>query len=865
MLINAQSLLNKIDQLRLVCALKKPSIICITESWLHDSIDSAMIALPGFSVYRNDRIKRRGGGTCIYISTSIAHLPLPMTVTSQDIELTAIELPDMKLILLCMYVPPDLTSRQLSNVEGFLVSLSDNLLSLKPYHRLIITGDMNSFNTNELCGKLCLTDLVTKPTRLLRILDHILISNELFPEYHSDSVSYDAPLGNADHLVVTAHPANLIETENVASRHRLYDLRLSNVQNLYQAISEINWTPLSNISDIDEQWNIFYCILTTAIQDCIPSRVVTLKTSDKAWMTPLTKSLINDRWTAFRNKNWELYNHLKQKTKREIINSKRIWAKKLTSSPRGLWQLIKEETKQENTMSALIKHHKSTQNVLEIVSNALSTFFSNKDAEEWPSFSNDYRWSPEVTEEKVRKLLSKLPERKACGPDDIPTKIYNILADVISKPLTEIFNNSLKNGTFVKDWKHGIITPIPKTNPPDINKLRFVTLLSLPAKLLEKIVFDSLRFKFEEEYGPHQHGFRRSHSTTTALIDVLDKITNQFDDVSSFGTAVLSYDLSRAFDTVDHSHLVNRLKSKSFPERFLQWLSCYLSDRSAIVRIDGKISKRFCIKRGLPQGSVLAPPLFCVFVSDLSASSDRAATVKYADDLNVILPLPSRSPSDINDSIAEETKHIADWCEANKLELNVTKSMMMILSRQKVTFPQPTVIPVVEQMKVLGVIIDNQLSWKPHIKRVNLIASRKFYILRRIKKLVTKDQLHLAYTAMIRSVLEYASPVFVGLGKKLSKYLSKIDNRAHRIIYNIPYDSEYNVMCGCNKDIITNRRLLASSNLFKQIQNNHLHILQHRVPSFTHKRFIQPYCRTTKRLNSFFPYVTRLQNVNMKI
>ena len=202
------------------------------------------------------------------------------------------------------------------------------------------------------------------------------------------------------------------------------------------------------MSDVDEQWNFFYESFTSAINETIPSRVVTMTNNDKAWMTPLTKSLINDRWTAFRQKNWKRYNYLKLKVKEEILHAKRIWADKLISaSPSGLWKMVRNDTQSRSSMETLIRQHGTLESLLKEIHASLSIQFADDNTMHKPISSVSER-HPSVTPGKVLMLLSELSERKSCGPDNIPTKLYKVFAHLIAEPLAVIFNNSLSSSTF---------------------------------------------------------------------------------------------------------------------------------------------------------------------------------------------------------------------------------------------------------------------------------------------------------------------------------------------------------------------------------------------------------------------------------
>ena len=685
MLINARSLLYKIDELRLTVALKKPSIICITETWLNPDIDSALLRIPDYNLCRSDRCSRKGGGTCIFIRDFLNfHNRTPEFADAADVEFSIIDITNFNLLLICIYVPPNLSSKQLSDVEKLLMWSTDTLLSNKPLHHLMIAGDMNHLNVGDICEQLSLTDLVTNPTRLNKILDHILISSSLSIAYSSQNTKYDAPLGNSDHRIVTVSPNKEVAAPKNIEHHTVYDFRHSNITALMIAMNEIEWSLLAEIQNPNDQWTVFYETFAQAIKKHVPTREVILSDRDKEWMTPLTKCLINDRWEAFRKGNWGLYEHLKKKTKVEIANAKSVWFKKHSTTPRGLWKMVGKERREHVGIHGLINEKVGVTKLLDMISERLDELFSAASTQnDIKCCSDDQEWNLQVSIESVRIHLSKLSANKATGPDGIPTKLYKDLADVIATPLTIIFNKSLTTKTFPEAWKHGYIVPIPKTKPPALEKLRYLTLLSTPSKILEKIVYQNMRAKFEGEYGNHQHGFRGSHSTTTALVDIVDNISSALDIPLNFGAALLSFDLSSAFDTVDHALLIRCLRGKLFPSGFLQWLLSYLHDRRVSVRINDQLSNPIFIKRGVAQGSVLAPPLFCVFVSGLVSPSSNAATVKYADDLNIILTLPSTSSADIQEAIEREKTYVQDWCSANNLVLNVSKSKAMLLTRDQ--------------------------------------------------------------------------------------------------------------------------------------------------------------------------------------
>ena len=347
----------------------------------------------------------------------------------------------------------------------------------------------------------------------------------------------------------------------------------------------------------------------------IPTRTVIITNNDKAWMTPLTKALINDRWAAFRLGQWNLYEHLKTKVKHEITRAKLIWANKLKSSPNGLWKLVKatKNPGHHAQFSNLISKSGSTKRLLEdIACNLSAAFATNGDSNK---ILDDDEWQMTVSDYEVFQFLRRLKPTKSPGADNIPTRIYKLLADHLRKPLANIYNTCFKQRVFPKLWKQGVIIPVPKSNPPSLSNLRYLTLLPVPSKIMEKLVLKKMWPFFSESYDTVQHGLRPGSSTTTALLQLHDDVTTIFDDLSHSALAILSFNMSRAFDCVDHTLIPTIFETSNFPRGFIVWLQNYLSGRSAFIKIDGFYSSEVQINRGVPQGSVLGPPIFCTYIS----------------------------------------------------------------------------------------------------------------------------------------------------------------------------------------------------------------------------------------------------------
>ena len=319
-LLNARSLFPKIDELKVVSSLKSPDLICVTETWLNETVDSCLIDIPGFVVCRDDRSYRRGGGVAVFLRSNLCfHNITAMYELPDAIDCLVIDITSFNLLFLCLYVPPSLCSDKLKDIYDSIIRVFDNFLVMKPHYHQMMVGDFNSFDVKSLCFDLDLHDLIVKPTRENAILDHIIVSKELSQSYDVNKVIYDAPLGTSDHLMLTCYPSDVLpKTSHGLRYHKLYDFRQSNMDKLFYHCCQMDWMSLvQSVNGVDQKLHIFLDCLMSLFVKCIPCTYIPMTSNDKGWITPLTKHLINERWAAYRAKDWNRYNFLKNKVRQE--------------------------------------------------------------------------------------------------------------------------------------------------------------------------------------------------------------------------------------------------------------------------------------------------------------------------------------------------------------------------------------------------------------------------------------------------------------------------------------------------------------------------------------------------------------------
>ena len=431
-----------------------------------------------------------------------------------------------------------------------------------------------------------------------------------------------------------------------------------------------------------------------------------------------------------------------------------------------------------------------------------------------------------------------------------------VLTSQHNQHLRAIFECSVSQRCFPSEWKRAIVVPIPKTFPPTLNKIRTISLLPTPAKILEKLILKHEYQRIEPLFGPQQHAFRKLASTTTALLTITDSLTKLYDNTKVTGFGVISLDFSKAFDYVDHGTLLEKVQYAHLPKGFARWLQSYLSQRSFQVKIQGKLSSPHAVHAGVPQGSVLGPALFSILVGDLTCNNGNQL-VQYADDANIILPFTTKDPRIIKNVIQTQLKNIETWCAQNKQVLNVEKSKVMICMRSSLDL-ECLHLPVSKSLKILGVTLSEDLSWDLHIAALCTKACQRLHILRVLKPHTTQEELHQVYIATIRSVFDYCSQVFVHLPIKLTHKIRRIEKRAHRLIFG------EEKKCDCLLDGFVQRREKLSLDLFTAILSNSNHPLHNMLPAaLSHKSRLASFqCRTKRRINSFFPHTTILYNKN---
>ena len=460
------------------------------------------------------------------------------------------------------------------------------------------------------------------------------------------------------------------------------------------------------------------------------------------------------------------------------------------------------------------------------ISNTLNSFFTNigKSVEEKiprgnkPFSSYLHNRNPfnivlnPCTNEEVKKYISEMNVSKATGPVSVPTSILKQFTDEIMVPLVSTINKSLNEGIFPDILKSASVCPIYKKGERTIcANYRPISLLSNLSKLFEKAMYSRIELflsNFETIY-KLQFGFRKKHSTEHALLSMIEEIRRCLDK-GMFSCGVF-IDLEKAFDTVNHKILIHKLDHYGIRENSLSWIKSYLSNRKQLVNLNGVKSNYEKVSCGVPQGSILGPLLFLIYINDMHIAVKSSIVHHFADDTNLLFS--SKNPQKLSTILNTDLKLLYQWLCANRLSLNVSKTEFIIFKPPKKSLNQRITLTLNRtriyestKIKYLGIILDARLNWNHHINELSKKLNRSIGMIYKIRSDCTKQVLVSLYFSIFHSHLSYGLTLW-GLN---ARSLYRISLLQKRIIRAITF-SDYNCHTA---PLLKNLEILALKDLF---------------------------------------------------
>ena len=825
--MNAQSIRAKFSELQIAINQLSESnstidVICIQESWLDSADDLSSLQLDGYACISQGYSCSRHGGLMIFVKSNYKYRIIEQVNNSTIWEGLFCEITDetghFSLIVGDIYKPPRQNNNN-ENIQQFLDELQPVVEKIDKLNKnIFLAGDYNidllKINERELFAEFLdrmihnsIFPQITLPTRFsthsCTLLDNIFCK---ISDHIKDITSGIILTAISDHLPCFV---NVKLQNNICKQPPKRVKQKINTEKAMQSlISDLSKLDIHNkmIHSVEHDPNENYAILSNIIKQHKERHFATrlVKFNKKrhktnSWITYGLIKSINKRDSIYRQlkktkpddqlydekkQNLALYNSILKKAIREqkcvfydnLFNTYKSDIKKTWKS---ISEILNKTNRRVNKIEKIVKNNNVVTDKNEIA-DSFNEFFANigpllaskidiNNKKPYTSYlkrviSSEFNFAT-VDSDYVLKIIKSLRTKDSKGHDGISTKMLKSLAPVLLEPITLIINQSLATGIFPTDLKIAKVIPLHKKDSTEkLDNYRPVSLLTAMSKVFEKVAHIQLNqyFKDNNLFYSSQFGFRDDHSTELAALELVDRIHIDLDKKKL--PMAIYMDLSKAFDTLDHAILLDKLNHYGIKNNELSWFESYLSQRKQYVEINGVKSDILTLQTGVPQGSILGPLLFLIYMNDIPESSEIFDFILYADDtsllnsINLSIPL-SQDVKIIN----KELSKIFDWLSVNKLSLNVKKTKYMLFHHHRKNLPNNMKIEIngidierVENFDFLGLTLNENLSWKPHVCKISNKITKCIGILNRLKKFLPQHILRLIYCSMVQSHMMYA-------------------------------------------------------------------------------------------------------------
>ena len=794
-------------------------VVVLTETWSDGNTN--IPHKDGYCVFSTHRSVNRADGVVVYVRERLQPSTIEYTIT--DSNCVRIDVTDGGRLytLICVYRSPSV-----ADTLPFIHSLTQHISHNKYTNRVIVIGDINInisnsptkhhqaddyLNSMIRCGFRSCIDIPTRVTQDTEsCIDHIFVN------FNSDKKFTTMTLENTitDHFPIFIHIPNLpIQTYNKNITQLGHSINYTQIK---QHLKNEKWYTVYNSQHPNTSYSYFHEILTKHIQNNTNTYRLRKKVKPiKPWITRALIEAIQRRnqmnlkrkqqpenldltqqYKSYRNTLTILIQHTKNTYYRTQIHS-------AGRSMRKIWEVvrqatdgkarIKDEITEITTNFESVRINDNPGKVADIFNTHFATIGS-KMAQHLLSTQNKtlqhilHNYTPHttvqhsfflnpVTEGEVITTINSLNTNSASGSDGINNTLLKDIKNFIAKPLTHIINQSFRLGYFPDQLKQSTIIPLFKSGDrKTLANYRPISLTSNIAKVFEKAMKNRL-VKYLEKFNLiscNQYGFRRARGTHDALFELTKYITSALDEGDKCIAVFL--DLAKAFDTVSHDLLLKKLESVGVRGIAHNWFNTYLTNRTQTVKIDNHVSGRAVIEYGVPQGTILGPILYLIYANDLCNLSVEGRLISFADDTALLLRADTWDEAF---RMAEsEISLIQSWLNINLLTLNIDKTSFLTFSLTETTKPSNKTLtihtcshnqmcdcPKIKQsneIKYLGLIVDDRLHWDKHTSQLTLRLRKLIYKFVQLRRVLPQDILKSVYYALVESTLSYGILVWGG-------------------------------------------------------------------------------------------------------
>ena len=828
---NADTLMNKRLELEAQVAEMNPYIIAITEvnpKNTRFTIDRSELQMEGYELFEN--LERQGRGICVYIHHSLKPRRSDINDTTEFAECIWLNISldgNSTLLLGCIYR----SGRSDDHNNNKLMELIRKIQEQAASHVLMI-GDFNFPNLTWMDDALDpINQAATDAQFLESTKDAFLFQHVHEPTRHRQGqtsntldlifsneagmvsdVEVRDPLGKSDHCIITfqfhcntTHITNTTEKYQYGNKGDYHQLR--------QMMMTEDWETRLAPLDAEAGWLFFTERLQLAQEACIPKKKAYLGTKPRRyrplWMDNATLAKVKKKYHAWKRyiatKNGQDYlaftrarNQARRATRQAAKSMEKNIAKDIKTSPKNFWKYVSMKTKTRIGIADLetgVNGNMTTSEAekAEVLSKFFGEVFTREDLANVPYVTREGHITVTSTvkiTEDVFETLSALKPNKSPGPDGIHPKVLRELADVIATPLNIIYNKSLSTGKIPESWKKANITPIYKKGNRHLpSNYRPISLTPVASKVMETLIRNALVAHMKENglFANQQNGFMAGRSCTTQLLSTLDQWTRALDE--DYCLDAIFLDFQKAFDTVPHHRLIRKLHGYGIDGALLEWIKSFLADRQQCVVVNGQKSAWTPVLSGVPQGSVLGPILFVIYINDLPEESTSDIQL-FADDTKVYRTI--RTPEDCL-QLQRDLDNLQAWATRWQMKFHPQKCKVMRIGRGHPDFTYEMVsdgniVPLTETHteKDLGVWVDDSLHFRHQVQQATTKANQLLGIIRRTFNHLNSEILLFLYRGLVRPSLEYCVAAWAPHFQGDIDALERIQRRARRVWNSLP-------------------------------------------------------------------------------
>ena len=808
----------------------KFDVIAISETWISKNTVTNIFNIDGYDFTYVSRSQGKGGGVAVYVNSSIKFKKFESKSLSVEdsFECITIELSlnsSKNVIIACIYRKPGAKIDEFTNkMEEMFGNFKNKILYVCGDFNINLLKEDMHVQTRQFLDTMFsmgLFPLITKPSRIMShsatLIDNIF-TNELKHESTSGLILNDI----SDHLPVFTLFEYKVKRQNDNSISYYRKVDTDSLQRLIKDLHKETWEELYLQESANMCYEEFLDKFERILEKNCPLTIKSSKSRDnlKPW---LSKTLINacrkkntlyikslksklqadeDKYKTYKNKLNKILKTAEQNYYNEQLNKHR-------KNMKATWKLLNEVISgaaMPSKIPDIFLEGKKELNSRKDIANGFNTFFvgvgpnlaagikkpDNACVEDYlPQPTADTMYLDPVNEMEIINTVKAFGNKNSLDCHGLNMSLIKQIIGPIATPFAHICNLSFESGVFPDSMKVAKVVPLFKSGQNNIfTNYRPVSLLPQFSKILEKL-FNKRLDKFVNKYNilsESQYGFRENRSTSLALMELTEDLAQALDD--RMHTIGVFIDLKKAFDTIDHKILLNKLYHYGLRGKANDWIKSYLEHRKQYVKIENVESDYMDVVCGVPQGSILGPKLFILYINDMCNVTKYLKFILFADDTNLFC-----SGHDINKlskMVSDELYKLKDWFAVNRLSLNINKTNYMVFSnRRYVADVRIQICNVnisrVNVTKFLGVLIDDKLTWKEHIELVKTKVSKGIFLLNRAKHVLKSDALLTLYNSIVLPYMNYCCEIWGSTYKSRIHGIVLLQKRAMRIIHGTQY------------------------------------------------------------------------------